>query len=1357
MRSSRWTRLAGIGAVIAALPVAVVGTAGPAAAGPDPTGPGAVGPQPPAIAGLTKLSSRPARDVDVTLITGDVVHVSVDTRGAYQARTDVAARPDGRPVVVQVLADHDHLYVLPSDAAGLVAAGRLDRRLFDVRRLIADGYADTDTGALPVIVGYDGQPAARRATAQQRTQARATLAARVDALPASDAVRPLDGVNGAALTVAKRQAGEFWSAVDDTAQARTFGAGLSRVWLDGKVHATLDQSVPMIGAPQAWASGYDGSGVTVAVLDTGIDSAHADLAGKVATSQSFVPRASIQDGYGHGTHVASTITGSGAASAGAYKGVAPGVRLAIGKVLDNSGNGQESWILQGMDWAATTAHARIVNMSLGSDGASDGTDPMSQAVNELTASTGTLFVISAGNSGDRPRTIGAPGAARAALTVAAVSKSDQLATFSSRGPLISNYGLKPDIAGPGVDIVAARAAGTNLGPTVGENYTMLSGTSMAAPHVAGSAAILAQEHPDWTADQLKAALTSTAKDDGYSAYQQGAGRVDVAAAYRATVVSTSDNVDFGRLRYPQTGGPVTRTVTYRNTGSQNVTLALSAQLKGAAVPAGMLTVAPASLEVPAGGTAQATVTLDPALGAAGTYSGAVTATAAGVALRVPVGAYKEPEGYELTLNTLAPAGAARVAFGAVALNRVDQDGGGWIILPATGSTSVHLDKGDYAVQQLVVWADSPGEVNNLALLSNPEVKVTADTTVTLDAGKARKIAFDTPRPTEVMDTTLSLWRIPAGSDTPYLFATGELPYLVQPWVTPTAPVTEGKLVLGHTHLLGTPVITAKVAGRAGPTLHPRYQNYASAIPKLDGALRLPVVDAGSGSAEDLAKVDVKGKIALIGAGNSIAPIVGTDFPRAEVAAASQAGAAAVFLYPKAGRPLTGQLPVPHRVYPLPTIGIPAEEGQALRQRLAAGPVTVEVNGQPGIPDVYVLSYFDQTAIPRSVRYRISDSQLMNLRPTVYGDRPVTTFQQWNPTRPDLVSVDSDIALLTRVQLQDTAGPRTRTEHVGPVSGSMLWDRGIALFDRDRYLLNDPARPITALLGFLNSADVFARPGVRAEDWWQSPVAPGAARLSPGVVRVRPGAGVQCAACRYSGVVPDGDLFPLFTFGIDSSGHLGELTTYSNITTLNPERRGADEWHLYAGAAELPQGSLLGVPGAFPFYVLPKGSATYRLTEHFVDWQAQGGYGTHADTTWTFTSRDPTGNEIPAGYDTLKVCTGACRVEPLLFLGYQLNLGRDNRVRAPGRHTFTVTAYRQPGTVRLPRLAGLTVSASIDGGAHWTKVPAVAIGGGSYRVTVAQPRLSGSTATVSLRTEAWDVAGNRVVQTLPDAYGLVAAG
>ncbi|MGW0575308.1 S8 family serine peptidase, partial [Streptomyces sp. NPDC002920] len=397
----------------------------------------------------------------VTLITGDTVSLTVgpDGKNAVDVR-----RGKGREAATFLSSEKDgEISVLPADAIPLIQAGRLDPALFNVTQLVEQGYTDAKTGSTPVIATF-------RKGAETPEGARRTLV--------------LPGIDGAALSA--RKSTDFWADIapalgtEPTAKAaEQLGDGIDKIWLDAKVKASLDVSVPQIGAPEVWQAGYDGTGVKVAVLDTGVDAGHPDLAGKIAESQSFVPDQTVQDGHGHGTHVASTIVGSGAASDGKRKGVAPGAQLLIGKVLGNDGRGQTSWILNGMEWAAHSG-AKIVSMSLGGT-ATGPSDVLSETVDDLSASTGTLFVIASGNAGPGEQTVGTPGIADSALTVGAVDKSDQLASFSSRGPRPGDFAVKPEITAPGVAITAARAAGTTMaGSTpVDDYYSTASGTSMA--------------------------------------------------------------------------------------------------------------------------------------------------------------------------------------------------------------------------------------------------------------------------------------------------------------------------------------------------------------------------------------------------------------------------------------------------------------------------------------------------------------------------------------------------------------------------------------------------------------------------------------------------------------------------------------------------------------------------------------------------------------------------------------------------------------------------------------------------------------------------------------------------------------
>lgn len=243
--------------------------------------------------------------------------------------------------------------------------------------------------------------------------------------------------------------------------------------LDRALQLSLHESVPQIGAPSAWVAGFDGTGVKVAVVDSGIDAGHPDLAGKVVAAKNFSAAEGTQDAHGHGTHVASTIAGSGAASGGAYKGVAPGAELINARALDAKGWGSDSSVLAAVEWAVE-AGADVVNLSLGATD-TPGISLLEETVNKL--SDQALFVIAAGNDGPAVTTVGSPGSAERALTVGAVDGKDALAAFSSRGPVVGDGAVKPEVTAPGVDITAAKFNSSG--------YQAMSGASMAAPHVAG--------------------------------------------------------------------------------------------------------------------------------------------------------------------------------------------------------------------------------------------------------------------------------------------------------------------------------------------------------------------------------------------------------------------------------------------------------------------------------------------------------------------------------------------------------------------------------------------------------------------------------------------------------------------------------------------------------------------------------------------------------------------------------------------------------------------------------------------------------------------------------------------------------
>jgi subtilisin family serine protease len=897
---------------------------------------------------------QPARTATVTLVTGDLVDLTTYPDGRQAA--SVLPAPGSARGDFQMLERHGQTYVFPESALPYLRSGLLEERLFNVTELAANGSTD-----LPLIVEYATDAADVAGT--RKLLARAAPAG-------ARKVRELPSVGAVAVTVPRGDAAKFWEAVDDDRPtalvAPMFDRSVRRIRLDGTVTASLDVSVPLIGAPAAWQAGYDGTGVTVAVLDTGIDTNHPDLAGKVVEAKNFTARPDATDEHGHGTHVASTVAGSGAASGGRYKGVAPGAKLLNGRVLDNRGSGSESQVIAGMEWAA--ARAKVVSMSLGA-GATDGTDPMSEAVNRLSAQYGTLFVIAAGNSGV-PQSVGAPGAAEAALTVGASTKTDTMASFSSRGPRVGDSAVKPEIVAPGASITAAKA-GTN-------GYVAMSGTSMATPHVSGAAAIVAQRHSDRTGQQLKALLTSTATTLAVgTVYDQGAGRVDLARAISQQVTASTSALSLGRFLNPYSGHePVSKTVSYRNDGAAEVTLdlALSATTaNGVAAPADMLSLSPTTLTIPAGGTATTTVTVDPDHGEVGLYGGRLTASSrdGSTRLTTAVGFHKDVI-HTLTIKAIDRTGRPAEYSRSTAFNM--DTGSFQTIYTEAGQAKVQLKPGQYALFSGVNTPDGTGYQDpDVTAISNPELTINADTEVVLDARRGKPVTIRTARPTEPYAQGHQLVRRSPGVAT---FITGAASG-GKLFVVPSQPVTRGDMEYAAAADLRVPVLTMRIAG-ADVVLHPRYANldsYATSK-RLDGKRRLPVVFLGAGRPDDYAGRDVRGKVALV---RITAGLTIDD----QVAAAAAAKAAVVAVIADGPGPFRG---IASPTVALPVVGLPRSEGDELLRRLGQGKVNLDLEGTPHSPYRYE-AMLPSPALPDGIDHTMDATTTALQHSKVYAVRP----------------------------------------------------------------------------------------------------------------------------------------------------------------------------------------------------------------------------------------------------------------------------------------------------------------------------------------------------------------------------------
>jgi subtilisin family serine protease len=298
-----------------------------------------------------------------------------------------------------------------------------------------------------------------------------------------------------------------------------------------------DWGLAAIGAPAVWRDyGLDGRGVRVGSIDTGIEADHPELAGKVAAWRDFANgRPKPYDDNGHGTHTIGTMVGG--AAAGAPVGVAPGARVVVAKALDRYGDATLSTLMAAAEWMtdpdgnpSTDDFPAVVNASWGApEAAGDALRPIIERWREL----GIVPVFAAGNSGPRG-SVPVPAAYPGTLAVGAMGPGARIAPFSSRGPAWAEHGRppglggtpfvrKPDLVAPGVQIISSVPGGS---------WASLSGTSMAAPHVAGAIALLRQADRGVTPDAIAAILRRTARpvEPGAGDGRSGAGAVDVRAA-----------------------------------------------------------------------------------------------------------------------------------------------------------------------------------------------------------------------------------------------------------------------------------------------------------------------------------------------------------------------------------------------------------------------------------------------------------------------------------------------------------------------------------------------------------------------------------------------------------------------------------------------------------------------------------------------------------------------------------------------------------------------------------------------------------------------------------------------------------
>ena len=303
----------------------------------------------------------------------------------------------------------------------------------------------------------------------------------------------------------------------------------------------MDRVKKLIHAEEEEVFPYTGSGVTVAILDTGI-AMHPDFADRVIGFRDFVGTSRMPyDDCGHGTHVAGCLCGNGACSGGLYAGVAPGCRILSGKVLDDKGDGTISNMAAGIEWVLDSRELyqiKILNISV-SMGETDHVRMMQYLVSclEKVWDAGIFVVVAAGNKGPAAGSISPLGASRKVVTVGCHDgnsfhgRQNSCESYSGRGPTCAEL-KKPDIVAPGTDIMSCSAGFRQTVRGCRDAYIVKNGTSMSTPLVAGAAALCLQKYPEYSNEQLKRRILWSASDLGESWSKQVWGMLNVALSLR---------------------------------------------------------------------------------------------------------------------------------------------------------------------------------------------------------------------------------------------------------------------------------------------------------------------------------------------------------------------------------------------------------------------------------------------------------------------------------------------------------------------------------------------------------------------------------------------------------------------------------------------------------------------------------------------------------------------------------------------------------------------------------------------------------------------------------------------------------
>ena len=668
----------------------------------------------------------------VTLITGD--RVTIDAKRRVTAIEPAAGREQ---IPVRTLrTPTGHTLAIPADAQRLITTGKLDQRLFDINELSKQkkSGAAQQTKSLKLIVAYKGSAAGTRSDVQ--------------AAGDTTVRRTLRTLNADAITTPKQDAADLWKALT----AERGGSTVARHRPD------LAGRHPQGEPRQERAADRRPQGVGGRLRRQGRQDrrpGHRRRHNPPGPQEPDRRREELHDlarhqgpcrprharrlhRRGHRRQVRRQAQGRGTRR-----------HTLNGKVLQRRGHRLGLRGHRGHGVGRQPRGADIVNLSLGGDDEA-GVDPLEATVNKLSKDKGISLRDRRGQRrvspqrrlarqrgrgphrrrGRRQRQAGGllqPGPARRRRRHQA--RHDRPRRGTSRRP-------------PPPAATSRRRSGQKP-----EGYLTISGTSMATPHVAGAAALLKQQHPDWKHAELKGALTASTKDGGhkYMPYQQGSGRIAIDKAIKQTAIAKPASLNYGTQQWPHTDDkPVTKKVTYKNLGSEAITLDLTVQTtspKGDPAPTGFFKLGAKTVKIPAGGTAAVDLTADTKLGgtADGTYSAYVVATGAGQTVRTAAVVDREIERHEVTIKTIGrdgkPAPYYDPLFAAITGGDKGQN-----LFPydKSGTAKVRVANGSYLLDWSV-FVDPDNTAKGTDWLVRPKLNITKNTTVTLDARKAKPV------------------------------------------------------------------------------------------------------------------------------------------------------------------------------------------------------------------------------------------------------------------------------------------------------------------------------------------------------------------------------------------------------------------------------------------------------------------------------------------------------------------------------------------------------------------------------------------------------------------------------------------